>query len=225
MSTRGAQTPQPDPPPGTTGNDAPSVVPGPPGAPADAGGAGGSGPPGGAGGAGGAGAGNAGPGVASQLRRLRSRFASGIVVVACRTPAGLRGVTVSSFAAVSLAPPLVLFCIDRELESEAQLRASGGYGISILSDHQELLAQRFAAAAPLMDDAFTGAPDFQRETGAPLLDGAVAWLDCRPEALHGGGDHTIFVARVVWAAENPRQPLPLITFSRHYADLANLRRP
>ncbi len=184
MSTRGAQTPPPDRPPGATGT-----------------------------------------GAASQLRRLRSRFASGIVVVACRTPAGLRGVTVSSFAAVSLAPPLVLFCIDRELESEALLRASGGYGISILSDRQELIAQRFAAAAPLMDDAFTGAPSFQRETGAPLLDGAVAWLDCRPEALHDGGDHTIFVARVVWAAENPSQPLPLVTFSRYYADLTNLRRP
>jgi flavin reductase (DIM6/NTAB) family NADH-FMN oxidoreductase RutF len=159
------------------------------------------------------------------LRRLRTRFPSGIVVVACRTPLGLRGVTVSSFAVVSLAPPLVLFCLDRELESEALLRAAGGIGISILSDRQEILAQRFAAAAPLMDDAFAGAPYFERQTGAPLLEGAVAWLDCRPEALHDGGDHTIFVARVVWSAEHPRQPLPLVTFSRQYADLCNLRQP
>jgi flavin reductase (DIM6/NTAB) family NADH-FMN oxidoreductase RutF len=159
------------------------------------------------------------------LRRLRTRFASGVVVVTCRTEDGLRGVTVGSFAAVSLAPPLVLFCLDRELESEPLLRAAGGFGISILSDHQEILAQRFAAAAPLMDGAFTGAPYFERETGAPLLEGAVAWLDCRPEALHDAGDHTIFVARVLWAAENPRQPLPLVTYARSYADLSNLRRP
>jgi 3-hydroxy-9,10-secoandrosta-1,3,5(10)-triene-9,17-dione monooxygenase reductase component len=148
-----------------------------------------------------------------------------VVVVTCRTEEGLRGVTLSSFAAVSLTPPLVLFCLDRELESEALLRAAGGFGISILSDHQEILSQRFAAAAPLMDGAFTGAPYFERETGAPLLEGAVAWLDCRTEALHDAGDHTVFIARVLWGAENPRQPLPLVTFARSYADLSNLRRP
>jgi flavin reductase (DIM6/NTAB) family NADH-FMN oxidoreductase RutF len=162
---------------------------------------------------------------AGRLRRLRTRYPSGVVVVACQVPEGLRGVTVSSFAAVSLEPPLVLFCLDRELESEGLLREAGGFGISVLSDRQELLSQRFAAAAPLVDDAFTGAPYFVRESGAPLLEDAVAWFDCRPHATYEGGDHTIFVGRVVWAAENPRQPMPLVTFSRFYAGLSNMRPP
>lgn len=158
-----------------------------------------------------------------RMRRLRSHFASGVTVVTFRVAEGLRGVTVASFATVSLAPPLVLACIDRELESEALLTAAGAFGVSILSDRQELLSERFAARAPLVDAAFSGVPYFTGRTGSPLLEGAVAWFDCALRAKHDGGDHTIFLGDVVWGAENPAQPLPLLYFDRSYGDLCNLR--
>jgi flavin reductase (DIM6/NTAB) family NADH-FMN oxidoreductase RutF len=119
----------------------------------------------------------------------------------------------------------VLVCLGRDLETERLLAAAAGFGVSVLSDRQEFLAQRFAARAPLVDSAFSGAPYFERVTGAPLLEGAVAWFDCRPHAAHDGGDHTIVVGRVVWAAENPSEPVPLVAFARFYADLGNLRPP
>jgi flavin reductase (DIM6/NTAB) family NADH-FMN oxidoreductase RutF len=160
-----------------------------------------------------------------RMRELRSRFPAGVTVVAFREADGLRGVTVSSFACVSVAPPLVLVCLGRDLEAERLLAGAAGFAVSVLSDRQELLAQRFAGRGPLVDGAFSGVPYFARATGAPLLEGALAWFDCRPDAAHGGGDHTIFVGRVVWAAAHPGAPAPLVYFGRHYADLGNLRLP
>jgi flavin reductase (DIM6/NTAB) family NADH-FMN oxidoreductase RutF len=159
------------------------------------------------------------------MRRLRACFASGVTVVTYRTPEGLRGVTVASFATVSVVPPLVLACIDRELESESLLTTAGAFGVSVLSHRQELLAERFAARAPLVDPAFTGVPYFTRQTGAPLLEGAVAWFDCHLHATYDGGDHTVFFGRVLWGEENPAHPLPLLYFGQRYGDIDNLRRP
>ena len=159
------------------------------------------------------------------MRRLRACYASGVTVVGFRTTEGLRGVTVASFATVSVVPPLVLACLDRDLESESLLTTAGAFGVSVLSSRQELLSERFAARAPLVDAAFTGVPYFTRRTGAPLLDGAVAWFDCHLHATHEGGDHTIFIGRVRWAEENAARPLPLLSFGQQYGDLDNLRRP
>lgn len=159
------------------------------------------------------------------MRRLRGRFASGVTVVTCRAGDGLRGVTVASFTIVSLAPPLVLACIHRDQESEPLIVASGAFGVSVLSDRQEMLSERFAGRAPLVDPDFSGVPYFTQRTGAPLLEGAVAWFDCVLHARHDGGDHSILIGRVVWGAENPREPPPLLYFAGLYGDLTNLRRP
>jgi flavin reductase (DIM6/NTAB) family NADH-FMN oxidoreductase RutF len=159
------------------------------------------------------------------MRRLRGRFASGVTVVTFRTAEGLRGVTVASFATVSLEPPLVLVCIDRELESGGLLTAAGAFGVSVLAEHQELLSERFAARAPLVDAAFSGVPYFTRRTGAPLLEDALAWFDCELHATYDGGDHAITLGRVVWGQENLAAPGPLLYFTRLYGTIGNLRRP
>ena len=155
---------------------------------------------------------------------LRAGFASGVTVVTFRTDEGLRGITVASFAVVSIAPPLVLVCIGSELDSAALVIAFGGFGVSVLSDRQEGLSQRFAGRGPLVDDDFSGVPYFTRRTGAPLLEGALAWFDCALENVYDGGDHRIFLGRVEWGAENPARPDPLLYFDRHYGDVTNLRR-
>src|SRR5262249_44590366 len=138
------------------------------------------------------------------MRRLRGRFATGVTVVTFRTAEGLRGVTVSGFAVASLAPPVVVVGLEHGLESEALLagggpggggesdRQAGAFGVSVLAEDQELLAERFAGRTVLVDAAFTGVPYHTLVTGAPLLDGAVAWFDCRTQARIDAGDHTLF---------------------------------
>ncbi|MGH2351725.1 MAG: flavin reductase family protein [Chloroflexota bacterium] len=162
---------------------------------------------------------------ADEMRRVRGRFPAGVTVVTVRTDEGLRGLTVGSFAVASVSPPLVLVCLEHGLESEGLLAEAGAFGVSVLSDHQELLSERFAGRAFLVDDAFTGLPYNTRVTGAPLLDGAVAWFDCRLHARYDAGDHTMFLGRVVAAAEPEHVPLPLLYYARHYATLDRLRRP
>ncbi|HEX2034616.1 MAG TPA: flavin reductase family protein [Chloroflexota bacterium] len=162
---------------------------------------------------------------AAEMRRLRARFAAGVTVVTMRTPEGLRGVTVSNFAVVSLSPPRVAVAIEHGLESEALLTAAGAFGVSILSNRQELLAERFAGRAFLVDGEFTGVPYHTRVTGAPLLDDAMAWFDCRLEQHLDVGDHTLFIARVVAAAGASNPAPPLLYYDRYYASIDNPRRP
>jgi flavin reductase (DIM6/NTAB) family NADH-FMN oxidoreductase RutF len=77
----------------------------------------------------------------------------------------------------------------------------------------------------LVDAAFTGVPYHTLVTGAPLLDGAVAWFDCRTQARIDAGDHTLFLGRVVAGAEATPAPAPLVHYARAYASLSNARRP
>ena len=159
------------------------------------------------------------------MARLRAQYASGVTVVTFQTPEGLRGVTVASFAVASLDPPLVLVCIERRLESAGLVVAAGAFGVSLLSDKQEFLSQRFAGLAPVVDFAFTGVPYFTRVTGAPLLEGAVAWFDCALESIVEAGDHRVYLGRVQWGTAHPTARDPLLYFARMYTTVDRLRMP
>jgi 3-hydroxy-9,10-secoandrosta-1,3,5(10)-triene-9,17-dione monooxygenase reductase component len=129
----------------------------------------------------------------------------------------LRGVTVSAFSAVSLNPPLVMMCLANEAESKEWIVESGVFAVNILSDEQEFLSERFAARAPIVNARFDGAPYHTAITGSPILDGSVGWYDCRVEATHDGGDHTIFVGRVVAIGYGAEGKQPLVYFANRYA--------
>jgi flavin reductase (DIM6/NTAB) family NADH-FMN oxidoreductase RutF len=159
------------------------------------------------------------------MRYLRGRFATGVTVVTFQTEEGLRGVTVSSFAVASLSPAVVLVCLEHGLESEALLAGAGAFAVTVLAEDQELLAERFAGRAFLVDAAFTGVPYHTLVTGAPLLEGAVAWFDCQRQTHLDAGDHTVFLGRVVAAAEADPAPAPLVYYDRQYATLGAARRP
>jgi flavin reductase (DIM6/NTAB) family NADH-FMN oxidoreductase RutF len=159
------------------------------------------------------------------MNRLRAQYASGVTVVTFRTPEGLRGVTVASFAIASIEPPMVLFCLERGLESNALVSAAGAFGVSLLADAQEFLSQRFAALAPVVDAEFSGVPYFTRRTGAPLLEGAVAWFDCVIDSTVEVGDHRLFLGRVEWGEVSPTPRDPLLYFARMYSTVDRLRLP
>ena len=106
----------------------------------------------------------------------------------------LAGVTANSFASVSLDPPLVLWSISRRSRSFSAFEAAGSFAINVLASDQIHLAQRFAS---LESDKFADLAWSPAECGAPLIDGAVAHIECRRETAHQGGDHLILIGRVV----------------------------
>ncbi len=139
------------------------------------------------------------------LRRVLGRFATGVAVVTTRSDDGQPiGLTVNSFASVSLTPPLVSWCLRRDAASFPVFAAARHWAISVLASTQVNLARQFCG---LPAERFAGVSCHDGLGGAPLLDGAIARLEC--SAFHGvdGGDHHIFLGRVEAYATGEGAPL------------------
>jgi len=165
----------------------------------------------------GLGAGDAAPATIQEaVRAARRRWASGVAVVTTREGEGYRGSTVSAFAVVSLDPPRVLVCLDRDGRMATLVPETGTFAVSLLDRAQEFLAERFAGRAPLPDARLSGMPHTLGRTGAPLLDGSLAGFDCRVAATHDGGDHVIVVGEVVAVTLGEEADDPLLSYGGAY---------
>lgn len=153
-----------------------------------------------------------------RFRDALGAFPTGVAIVTAVTGAGLRlGMTVSSFNSVSLAPPLVLFSVARRAHSFAAWGEVRRYAINVLSQDQEELSNRFARP---LGEKWAGVTVFDGETGAPVLANALAVFECETHARHDGGDHEIFVGRVLSFRTSPhRQDLPLLFYGGRYRRL------
>jgi flavin reductase (DIM6/NTAB) family NADH-FMN oxidoreductase RutF len=154
------------------------------------------------------------------LRSMMARFATGVTVVAARHGPLLTGMTANAIASISIEPPLMMASISRKSETHAAIHGSHAFAVSVLSDGQRLLAECFAqptSAAKLK--RFCDAEWHEAETGSPILDGAIAYFDCRLIATHPGGDHAIFVGEIV-AAGFDEAAEPLIWYGSRYRRLA-----
>jgi flavin reductase (DIM6/NTAB) family NADH-FMN oxidoreductase RutF len=121
------------------------------------------------------------------------------------TPEGrLLGMTANSLASVSLMPPLLSVCVDREAEMHDAILRTNEFVVNILSSPQETLARRFADEH---EDRFEGIGYQLSPDGLILLDGALAHIECQRHAEYPGGDHTIVVGRVVGGDTNKGRPL------------------
>ncbi|SFO28895.1 NADH-FMN oxidoreductase RutF, flavin reductase (DIM6/NTAB) family [Cohaesibacter marisflavi] len=142
---------------------------------------------------------------ATEFRKALGRFATGIAIVTTMddrdAPVGL---TVNSFNSVSLDPPLVLWSLDKSSNQMDAFCSSGFYGVSILAHDQQLASNLFAAMA---EDRFEKVEWSAGQTGAPLIDGALARIDCKTEQIIEGGDHVILLGRVVDIAVSEGDPL------------------
>ncbi|WP_449406523.1 flavin reductase family protein [Nocardiopsis baichengensis] len=141
------------------------------------------------------------------FREALGRFPTGVVAVAARDPRTGRpvGLAANSFTSVSLEPPLVGFCVGRASTSWPALRAASRLAVSILGADQEEASLRLAAKG---GDKFAEVPWHESPSGAPVIEGAQAWLECEVDAEHPAGDHVIVVARVHHlAAREGRSPL------------------
>ncbi len=155
-------------------------------------------------------------------RWLRRHYPSGVSIVTAADPDGFSGVTVSAFSYVSLDPLLVLVALGNESQTGERIRSSRAFGVSMLTNRHRFLADRFAGRAPLVDRRFADVPHILCVTGAPLLAESIAWLDCRLEAIHSGGDHMIYIGAAVKVGHgNGDETDPLVYFDSAYRRLAN----
>lgn len=138
------------------------------------------------------------------FRDALGRYGTGVAVVGATDQSGKAiGMTINSFASVSLSPPLILWSVESAGNRAADYAAASVFGISILHADQEPMARRFADGTLPACERFDDVPRLPSETGAPLLDGAIAWFDCRREAVYPGGDHDIILGRVVMFGQRP----------------------
>jgi flavin reductase (DIM6/NTAB) family NADH-FMN oxidoreductase RutF len=139
------------------------------------------------------------------FRHVLAHFATGVTIVTtCDSDQRPTGLTASAFCSVSLDPPLILICVDHKSQSFPHLRESGRFAINILHQEHEQLSRRFASSRL---DKFDGVAFTLGTLGVPLIDQALAHLECRTVSAHVEGDHTIFVGRVESVAVGEGDPL------------------
>jgi flavin reductase (DIM6/NTAB) family NADH-FMN oxidoreductase RutF len=151
------------------------------------------------------------------FRQACARYATGITVATVTGGDGRpHGLTANSFSSVSWAPPMVLVCVAHSASAYRQFLEAESFAINILAEEQRELSVRFAGPS---DDRFEGVVWRPGEaTGAPLLEGVLASLECRTTHRVDAGDHTVFIGAVAAAAS--RDGRPLVYFLRDYRAIA-----
>ena len=153
----------------------------------------------------------------TEFRSALGRFASGVTVVTALDVRGIpKGITVSSFASLSLSPPLVIIAIGREASTHEALSGTDRFAVNVLGEAQEPLARKFARPAG-GGDQFDGIAVRTGIGGVPLLEDTLATIECRIVHRYPGGDHTIFAGEVDAVAT--RDIHPLLYFAGQYRRL------
>lgn len=160
---------------------------------------------------------------AADFKAALGRFCSGVTVVTARSEGEDVAMTASAFSSVSLSPPLVLVCVKHGGTMHTTLEAGSHFAVNILDAVQQDVSNRFGGwwkgdGGPWSGLAVSRAP----HSGAAWLDGSLASLDCVVEHRHSGGDHTIYVGRVLATRvdDRPREDLePLLYFAGQYRAL------
>jgi len=156
-----------------------------------------------------------------EFRNTVGSFATGVTVITTRGHDHLYGMTANAFSSVSLDPPLVLVCVIRDTEGSRNITSNGIFAVNVLGEPQEAISRYFAARErPRGLDAFRDVPHREAVTGAPVIDGAAAFLDCRLAATHDAGDHLIFVGEVVGLGQDP-DVRPLIFHGGRYRSVTD----
>jgi len=137
-----------------------------------------------------------------ELRALMRDVPAPVSVVSVTAEGQSAALTVNSLVSLSLEPPLAGIALGRHAALHELLRQAGAFAVSILGAEQEHLAQHFARGVPPIG-LWTGVETQDGELGAPLIDGALGWIECRLASELPAGDHTFFVGDVVSARRGP----------------------
>ena len=159
---------------------------------------------------------------AENFRAAMASFAAGVTIITTVDAYGApQAVTATAFSSVSMNPPLCLVCIDRHTRTYRPLLLNGRFAVNILRADQEWLSARFASSVA---DRFAEVPWYPGDvTGCPLIDDALAWMECEVVEVHSGGDHDIFLGRP--AAVEVRDGSPLVYWRGSYSSLPPPPRP
>lgn len=149
------------------------------------------------------------------LRRILRRFAAGVTVITSVNDAGAPvGMTATAFSSVSLDPPMVLVCVNATARTRHAIEGSTGYGVNILAEDQGAIARQFASQVA---DKFDGVAWRNGTTGVPLIEGALATLECRVVQAVEAGTHVVYIGSVL-GGEDPGGD-PLLYFDGAYRTL------
>lgn len=151
------------------------------------------------------------------FRKVMGHFVTGVTVVTALQDDRPFGITVNALSSVSLQPPLVMVALDRRRFLTPIVRAAGRYAVNILAEDEQALSDCFAGAPVTPGrESFCGAAWHPGPTGLPLIDGAIASLECALVETFSAGDHDLFIGRVETLANEPHHPMPLLYYRRRY---------
>lgn len=151
-----------------------------------------------------------------EQRRILGRFATGVTVASTKVGDETWGMTANAVTSLSLYPPLVILCIQKDGQSHAKFKEGGCYALNILAADQQEISDRFAFKGP---KDFSDLDTKTAETGSPILNDSLGWVDCKLKEILPGGDHDIFIGEIV-AGEASEDGEPLLYFGGKYAKTA-----
>ena len=155
---------------------------------------------------------------ASDFRKAMGCFATGVTVITVDQDGEIHGMTANAFTAVSLDPVLVLVCVDHRARTHAHLHARKRFGVNVLRNDQQTVSEYYARSAETHQHPEEAGARFDRtQQGTPVLQGALAYLECRLHSTQTAGDHTIFIAEVEEVVV--RDGEPLLYFRSQYRDI------
>ena len=154
---------------------------------------------------------------ALEYRRVVGRFATGVTVVTTVADGEHHAMTCNSFTSVSLEPVLVLFCAEKIARFHDVVLETGSWAVSVLAQGQERVSRQFAVRGRSLEGQFEGLPHSHGPlTGAAVLDGALAALECRTVSTTDAGDHTVVIGEVLGLGVPDPTGDPLLYYEGRY---------
>lgn len=155
-----------------------------------------------------------------EYRRVVGRFATGVAVVTTVVDGVQHAMTCNSLTSVSLEPVLVLFCAEKVARFHDTVLGTATWAVSVLAEGQQAVSRRFAVRGRPLDDQLAGVAHAAGPyTGAAVLDGAVAALECRTVSTLDAGDHTVVVGEVLGVSVPDPDGSPLLYYEGRYRGL------
>lgn len=145
------------------------------------------------------------PMLPDQFRKIAGQWLTGVAIVTSMESPGVPcGMTMSGVTSLSLDPPQFLICIDKRARTFASIENSESFCINYLREDQRALAVSFSRPGT---DRFAGVNWRAGETGAPVLGGVMAYVECKLHEVHAGGDHWIVIGDAVGGEVHGGPPL------------------
>ena len=149
-------------------------------------------------------------------RDIWGSFATGVTVITTDVGGWCHGMTANGVASVSLDPLLMLVCVDKSTRCHGQLHAAGKFGVSFLGEDQEAISSIFAKRGDPEERALRGVSFSAGPQGTPILDGSIAYLECRLKEVLPGGDHELFIGEALGGEILRPEAAPLLFFRGRY---------